>query len=149
MPALVLDEAADRFSWGGMAASVVLVVHVLLTGWAYFGCHMMLLPRCVDSAQARAEAYQAEATELADQARAAAGSVILPERLYTTYPSLRFLLPDSIRYVDGEPLPAQPEPVTIFAWPYDGIEQVWAALPGDTSLFVQKGALMDGGAGGD
>lgn len=97
-----------------------------------------------------AYAFEAAATELAADllAQPSQTAVYLDDRLWTSWPSLSFLVGDDshvVRYLSAGDLPDRVEaPAAIYAWPYESLDFLPVLLQPPVLLTVQDGPLTRG-----
>jgi hypothetical protein len=95
-------------------------------------------------------AFEAAATELAQDLRSSAdeAGVYLDDRLWTSWPSLPFLVTNDeriFRYTSADDLPGVVRaPSAIFAWPYDSLDFVPALLDPPVQVRAVDGPLTRG-----
>ncbi|MFN2136730.1 MAG: glycosyltransferase family 39 protein [Candidatus Promineifilaceae bacterium] len=95
-------------------------------------------------------AFEAAATVLASEVSDAAveGPVYIDDRLWTSWPSLEFLVSDQaevIRYISPADLPDVLEPpVALFAWPYDALDFIPQLLEPPFLVFAADGPQTRG-----
>ena len=95
-------------------------------------------------------AFEAAATELAEelQSETSGSGVYLDDRLWTSWPSLSFLVEDEsriVRYLSAVDLPDKlQEPAAIYAWPYDSLDFVPGLLEPPVLVAVEDGGLTRG-----
>ncbi len=95
-------------------------------------------------------AFEAAATDLAGELRSegADTNVYLDDRLWTSWPSLSFLVPNErevVHYLSVDDLPDRVrEPSTIYAWPYDSLDFIPGLLAPPVLVAATEGALTRG-----
>jgi hypothetical protein len=95
-------------------------------------------------------AFESAATELAGRlnSEGAETDVYLDDRLWTSWPSLSFLVTDDeriVKYLSVEDLPEKVmEPSAIYAWPYDSLDFIPEILEPSLLLTVKDGPLTRG-----
>ncbi len=155
LPAAALEGGATWIArrWGGRwAASALIAVLLLsaaLTANDTFGCSGSLPVRlsgfdyqgCYRTDPVRGYFFQAEATTLARDANGVQGSLYLDRRYMESFPSVRFLLAkqDVTLYEEGERLSAHAPPVSLIAWPHQGLENALSVLPQPSQIEVAPG----------
>lgn len=128
----------------------ILTISAGLTARDYFGCrHKPVIPLsgynyvgCYRTDPVRGYFFQAEATDLANDIQAAKGTVYLDRRFWDTFPSVRFLIPESERLrlfdSDSPQVEALP-PFSLIAWPHDDLGPVLEIIPEDCLITVVPG----------
>ncbi|NDJ52266.1 MAG: hypothetical protein GYB68_04165 [Chloroflexi bacterium] len=149
IPALALDEGLDllerletqpvlkRLLPIGLA--LVPVVSMGFTTRDYFGCRGPFALSlngfnyvgCYQSDEVRGFFFQQQATELALEANEAPGALIIDQRFWESFPSLRYLLDpqrEIILVEETENLPQIDPPFTVIAWPHGDLSRVYEGL---------------------
>lgn len=156
LPAYALNWLVDRYpGWASsIGVSGLLLLSMGLTARDYFGCRTEALvvngsfTGCYATEAVRGYFFQAEATQLAEAVLDAEGSVLLADRFWNTFPSVRYLLADADHvalYSETEGLPSELTlPVTMVAWPFSDLARVQAALPPDTGVEIINGPQTRG-----
>ncbi len=162
IPALVLHEAWEAVSRayrrGEAVASagivVMLILSLFLTARDYFGCRPAPLIAlsgysyvgCYQTDPVRGYFFQAEATDLADAINQSQGTVFVDRRFWTTFPSVEFLAvhPDVSLYDEGKSLSTDAPSLTLFAWPYEGLDAALNVLSEDSTITVDPGPMTRG-----
>ncbi len=159
IPALAMDAGLEnlipRLSsrvQGGVVTGIMILTLAIsagLTARDYFGCRPELPVRwsgfdyvgCYRTDLVRGYFFQAEATSLAREINAAQGVVVLDRRFWETFPSVRFLITHEnlVFYQEGARAVRVDPPMSLFAWPHEGLEEALGALPAETEITVSPG----------
>lgn len=86
--------------------------------------------------------FQEAAAQLAHEAESAEGTLFLDRRFWETFPSVRYLLgerDDLVLYDEGTTLPPVDPPLTLIAWPHDGLQEALPVLPEQAQIGVWPG----------
>ncbi len=151
LPALVLLPAlglACIWQWPRLPSSL----RALLVAGLLAGSLLWTITDYLDYARdpRAAYAFEAAATELAQEliAEDDQTDVYLDDRLWSSWPSLEFLLPEEsriTRYLSTDELPdAVAAPAAIYTWPYDSLDYIPRLLVPPALVTVQEGALTKG-----
>jgi hypothetical protein len=85
---------------------------------------------------------------MAREARAAPGWLAITTRLWDSFPSLRFLVPDNGQIVlydeEGDAPPQLSSPTTLIAWPHAGLDRAIHVLPDQSNIVVVPGGETRG-----
>lgn len=135
--------------------ALMLSISTTLTARDYFGCRTLPWIRlndftysgCYQTDPSLGWFFQAEATELAEDIASSPGQVYLNARYWDGFASVRFLAGGNNRlvlYEEGASLSPVTPPVTLIAWPYNGLESALEIIPANTQVAVYPGPLTRG-----
>ena len=95
-------------------------------------------------------AFEAAATDLADelQSQPPGTNIYLDDRLWTSWPSLSFLVSEEdriLKYLSEDDLPEKAQvPAVVFAWPYDSLDFIPQLLEPPVLVTAEDGPLTRG-----
>lgn len=155
LPAYGLDWLLERYPqwWSTVSVAIVLAISMSISLRQYFGCSRDLIPQigmeytsCYATDPVRGYFFQAEATQLAEVALASEGEILLDQRFWDTFPSVRYFLAEKpvTLFSENDLTTDTNAPTTIIAWPFSDLEGVRNMLPPTATVEVINGPQTRG-----